>query len=254
MHVLRSMAIAFSMYSKIPVPNFEWDKKDLRYMLCFFPLVGVVIGACLSVWMCFCSFIGIGAIFRTAVGCVIPVIITGGIHADGFIDVCDALSSHKSREEKLVILKDSHIGAFAVILFVVYAALFAGGMSEIKDMTVIFVASLGFVLSRGLSALAAMCFKAAKSDGTLFTFTEAADRKKTFAIVLCESLGITVCMILINPIYGAFASASAYLTYLYYFYRSRKEFGGVTGDTAGYFLCLCECVMILALAVISHFF
>ena len=47
---------------------------------------------------------------------MIPIIITGGIHLDGLLDTADALSSYKSMEEKLEILKDSHTGAFAIIV------------------------------------------------------------------------------------------------------------------------------------------
>ena len=42
--------------------------------------------------------------------------VTGGFHIDGFMDTMDAFHSYKPREEKLAILKDSHIGAFAVIM------------------------------------------------------------------------------------------------------------------------------------------
>ncbi len=42
--MLRSLAIAFSMYSKIPVPQFDWEERDMRFVMAFFPLVGLVIG------------------------------------------------------------------------------------------------------------------------------------------------------------------------------------------------------------------
>jgi adenosylcobinamide-GDP ribazoletransferase len=45
---------------------------------------------------------------------VAPIIITGGIHMDGFLDTQDALSSYQPRERRLEILKDSHAGAFAI--------------------------------------------------------------------------------------------------------------------------------------------
>ena len=46
----KSIAIAFSMYSKIPMLQFEWKEEDMRYSMCFFPLVGIVIG--LFSWCC----------------------------------------------------------------------------------------------------------------------------------------------------------------------------------------------------------
>ena len=44
MYLLNSLAIAISMYSKIPVPNVEWNEKNMKYAMCFFPVVGAVIG------------------------------------------------------------------------------------------------------------------------------------------------------------------------------------------------------------------
>ena len=40
MRIIKSFFIAFSMYSKIPMPPFEWKDEDMRYALCFFPLGG----------------------------------------------------------------------------------------------------------------------------------------------------------------------------------------------------------------------
>lgn len=44
MYLLNSLAIAISMYSKIPAPNVEWNEKNMKYAMCFFPVVGAVIG------------------------------------------------------------------------------------------------------------------------------------------------------------------------------------------------------------------
>ena len=55
MRVLKSMVIAFSIYSKIPVPQFEWKEEDMKYMVCFFPWIGAVIGICLYLWHVFCK-------------------------------------------------------------------------------------------------------------------------------------------------------------------------------------------------------
>ena len=45
MSVIKSLVIAFSMYSKIPMPHLELEEKDMRYVMGFFPLAGLVIGA-----------------------------------------------------------------------------------------------------------------------------------------------------------------------------------------------------------------
>ena len=40
-----SFKIAFAMYSKIPMPQSEWTEENMAYAMCFFPVVGVIIGA-----------------------------------------------------------------------------------------------------------------------------------------------------------------------------------------------------------------
>ena len=44
MRVIRSMIIAFSTYSRIPMPQVEWSDENRKYTMCFFPLIGAVIG------------------------------------------------------------------------------------------------------------------------------------------------------------------------------------------------------------------
>lgn len=44
MRFFESLAIGVAMYSKIPMPRVEWNEKNMKYAMCFFPLVGVVTG------------------------------------------------------------------------------------------------------------------------------------------------------------------------------------------------------------------
>ena len=101
MKLFKAIAVAFAQYSRIPVPRFEWKEEDMRYSIAAFPLVGAVIGFVFyGVYRCAEHFAlpdTAAALLLTAV----PLIITGGFHVDGFMDVSDTLSSFKSREEKM---------------------------------------------------------------------------------------------------------------------------------------------------------
>ena len=115
---LQTIAVAFAMFSALPVPQFAWNQKNMRYAMCAFPLIGVVIG---GLW-CLCGALPLPMPAKAAGFCLIPVWVTGGIHLDGYADTCDALSSYGDREKKLEILKDPHCGAFAVIRLCSYFA------------------------------------------------------------------------------------------------------------------------------------
>lgn len=58
--LLRSLAMAFSMYSILPAPRVEWKAENMRYAFCFFPLIGVVIGAAEFGWLWLCRLFGVG--------------------------------------------------------------------------------------------------------------------------------------------------------------------------------------------------
>ena len=115
---LQTIAVAFAMFSALTVPQFAWNQKNMRYAMCAFPLIGVVIG---GLW-CLCGALPLPMPAKAAGFCLIPVWVTGGIHLDGYADTCDALSSYGDREKKLEILKDPHCGAFAVIRLCSYFA------------------------------------------------------------------------------------------------------------------------------------
>ena len=117
MRLLRTIAVTFAQYSRIPVPRFDWEKEDMRYSMSVFPWVGAVIGACFVLVYRLSGTLGLPQLAVIALLTAVPLVITGGFHVDGFLDVEDALSSWRSREDKLAILKDPHIGAFAVIRF-----------------------------------------------------------------------------------------------------------------------------------------
>ena len=127
----QSLKIAFSMYSKIPMPKTDWSPANLGYAFCFFPLIGIPIGALLAFWHFIASFLSVHPVLFASVACVIPLGVTGGIHLDGFCDTVDALSSRQPREKKLEILKDPHTGAFAILGCIAYFLLAFGFWTQL---------------------------------------------------------------------------------------------------------------------------
>lgn len=123
--------VAFAMFSKIPMPRADWTKENMKYMFCFFPFIGTVIGG-LTMLVAYLGLrFGYQPGFVTAVLVLVPVFVTGGIHVDGLLDTSDALSSWQERSRRLEILKDSHAGAFAVITAAVYFIAWYGAYSQL---------------------------------------------------------------------------------------------------------------------------
>ncbi|RKM58330.1 adenosylcobinamide-GDP ribazoletransferase [Butyrivibrio sp. X503] len=254
-NLLRAFCIAFSMYSGIPMPQFKWEKEDMRYSICFFPLIGIVIGALCYGLCVITQMFDINLLAATLLFFVIPLIVTGGIHVDGFMDCSDVFSSYREKEKKLEILKDPHIGAFAVIRLVVLCAVYISAISIIISSEKGFeeryfiVICLGFVLSRTLSAVSVVSFPCAKNEGSLYTFAEGSDKKRCLSVLVKEAAIILLIMAVYGRIGGVVAITTALLTFGYYYLKTKKELGGITGDTAGWFVCLCETAMAVAICV-----
>ena len=248
--MLRSLCIAVAMYSKLPVPRVDWDKKSLSWAMCFFPVVGVVIALLLGIWLRLCAWLGFGPFLRSAVALLLPIAVSGAIHLDGFCDTSDALGSHQSREKKLEILKDSHTGAFAIICCCIYLIFFFAVWCEVEPAgRTLWVLALGPVLSRSLSGLAAVSWPNARGSGLLATFIQPMDAVKARVVLLVWVAVSAAAMIALDPVAGIAAAAGAGLSFLYYFVMSRRQFGGITGDLAGFFLQVCECAMVLAVVL-----
>ena len=239
MHLIKSFLIAISMYSAIPVPHTEWKEEDMKYVFCFFPFVGVITGGMFFGWNYLCLHFALPEILRVAISLAIPVIISGGIHVDGFMDTMDAFHSYRDREKKLEILKDPHIGAFSVIMLGVYALVFGGSLAVLQDPRTLAVMSITFVTARCISAFAAVTFKSAR-EGMLRTLSSQSAATVVRVVAIIEALLCVSGTVFIQPVYAAIACATVLLCTLYYYLRTKKEFGGVTGDTAGFLVLLCE--------------
>ena len=250
---LQTIAVAFAMFSALPVPQFAWKEEDMRYTLCFFPWVGAVIGLCFLLWNRFAGVYGIPSTARAAVGAVLPLAISGGFHADGFMDTMDALHSYRDRERKLEILKDSHIGAFAAIMLALYYMIDIAAISEIHTQKAVSALAAVFFLARCFSGIAVMTLQPAKKEGLLYTFASSAQKVRVKAALYFQTVLCVVLMLLVSGWYGAAAIGAVLLSFFYFKKKSYKELGGITGDTAGFFVTVCEAAAAAAVAVAGYF-
>ena len=132
---------------------------------------------------------------------------------------------------------------FAVIMLALYGLLYMGAFSEIGDKRVLKIVCAGFFLARCLSGIGAVSFPLAKGDGMLFLFADRAHRRIVKGALYVQSAGCVLGMFLVSFGTGAAVMAAALAAFWWYYRRCRREFGGITGDTAGYFVVLCELCM-----------
>ncbi len=252
MRLLRSFFTAFSMFSRLPVPTLKWHEDNMRYLLVMFPLVGIAVGLAAWGWLWLCEWLGFGVLLRAAGLTLVPVAVTGGIHLDGFCDTVDALSSRAPAERKREILKDPHAGAFAVIGAAAYLLLYFGLATELPDkphMPLLLL--LTYVTCRVLSALAVLLFPKNEGKGLLASFRESADRTVSVA-VLCVFLAAAAAgLAAAGGAAGLVMLGGALLCLAYLYVMSRRSFGGMSGDLAGYFLQIAELTMLAAIILVD---
>ena len=159
---------------------------------------------------------------------------------DGYMDTVDALASHQSRKRKLEILKDPNCGAFAVICCGGYLLTYAGLAHELFTANSILVICPTFVLSRSLSALCAVNMLNARRAGMLCAYTKNTEKHTATTALVLVLIISGVASVLLSPIIGGITVLFAIVSALFYRKLVMKQFGGVTGDTSGFFLQICE--------------
>lgn len=252
MKLLKSFISAFAVYSRIPMPMIELSSEDMEYSFIFFPFVGLV---------CAVSFVAAIVLGKkylelpdTAIAFVctaLNLLITGGFHLDGYMDTTDALSSYGDKQKRLEILKDPHIGAFAVIGVLKYYFLYLAALIYIvgqKDLNIydLTAIALGFVYSRIFSSFGALYLKKVKNEGMLKTESDAAKKKNVVAVGLAIEFLLATIFILLKCSPGMIIVPLAVIgNFFYYRHKCYKEFGGITGDTAGWFVVVSELIVVL---------
>ena len=236
---LHAFAMCQSMFCSIPCPWQVWDEKARDKMLLFLPLVGLEIGALWALLAWGCGFLGIPGPVRALFLAAFPYLATGCIHLDGFMDVTDAVKSCRSPERRREILKDSHVGSFAVIYLALVLlsqfALFQAGEGPVWVLALIPAAS------RCCSALAVEALPPMSTS----QYAQREKRKAHIALILAMLLLATAAGFLLFGKYG-FSLVGCVAGYGLALRRSYRSLGGMNGDIAGYSLTLAE---LTALAV-----
>ena len=88
-----------------------------------------------------------------------------------------------------------------------------------------------------------------KKEGTVADFSKKAETGRIRVTLICYLVLAALGMLILNPLYGAAAMIGALLTFGWYYRMAMKNFGGINGDLAGWFLSNCELIMPLCIVV-----
>ena len=156
---LHAWVMCQSMFCALPCPWQIWDEEARPRVPAFLPLVGLVIGL---LWAALCwltQHLALPLPLQALILAVYPWKVTGGMHLDGFLDVTDAAGSCRELARRREILKDSHVGAFAVIgcgmLMLAQLACFEAAAEKLPPVLLVLLP----VVSRCCSSMAVLCLR-----------------------------------------------------------------------------------------------
>jgi adenosylcobinamide-GDP ribazoletransferase len=225
---------------------------DMGRALPWFPLSGALLGAGVVAlnWALTPVF---SRTVRDVIALAAPLLATGMLHFDGFVDCCDALLGTRTVARRLEVLRDSRVGAFgvgggAVLLLARFAALesLAPGLWALAVVAAPLVSRLGMVWVITL-------FRYARAQGAGSRFHSGPAR---LALTCAMALLLLGALAVLAPwgtlverafVLAALASSGLSVALMGALWASRRLGGGVTGDVYGAANELAE-VAILALA------
>lgn len=184
---------------------------------------------------------------------------------DGFCDTADALAAHMPPGRCLEIMKDPHAGAFAIIYCGMYllasCAVYGSLLQTGSLLSGAFILGGVFVLSRAVSVLSVTGHKKARSGGMLATFARPAHLKTVRISAWLWILAVWAgeIFLLRKNLYVALCVVSASVVtlcgvYIWYHRLAERRFGGITGDTSGFFVQMSELILAFVLCCVMGLF
>lgn len=231
--------MAWGMFLAIPCPRKIWSEGARQKMLVCMPLVGLLAG---GVWAgAWLLLRGAPGPVRAAVCAAVPWLVTGFMHLDGYMDVCDAVLSRRDLATRQRILKDSHCGAFAVICMVLLAMAQWSAFLSLEDIPLLPLALLP-VASRASAAMAVLTLR------PMSTSQYSAMERGGAPVFVAAALLAAVCALPVF-LWGSLAPLAAAVGYGLAVWYGFRQFDGMSGDISGFGLVLGELCGTVVLAL-----
>jgi adenosylcobinamide-GDP ribazoletransferase len=225
----RGFLAALQFLTRVPVPSAD---VGLGAALVWMPLVGALLGGSLALIDVGLRAWGVPALLESTLLVVLLLLVTGGLHADGLMDTCDAVFGHATPERRLEIMHDPRVGAFGVMGFVSVLALKISAVDGLLSPWRVGYLILAPSMGRWAIVLMATLFPYGRTAGLGLPLKAAASPRR---LVLASLVPLAACAAsgTGGVISAALAAASAYLVGRWLL----SLLPGLTGDCYG---AVCE--------------
>lgn len=230
--------LAWQFFSAVPIKKqLDMNAKSVTWMYGFLPIVGLLIGSIISSGVFILSrYSEISELLLSILIVIGLIVLTGGLHLDGWIDMSDAFFSYGEKEKRLAILDDPRTGAFGVISVFCLLILKIGVIYEMLlhgQLTIVpFLIFIPFLARTGMLVYF-LSLQPAKEKGLAAYFKRLVIHRKLAVLMGLQSIIAFVCWFYIG-VFSLFILFSVMLiAVVVYRNWSKKHFGGVTGDLLG---------------------
>lgn len=250
MSVFKSLILAFSIFSRIPMPKAEWNQKNMRYLLACFPLVGAGVGLLLFGWGKFAVSVRLSRMLFACGLTLIPIAVTGGIHIDGFCDTVYAMTNHAAPEKKSELLEEKNISSFSVLSMVSYLLLYFSLCYEIilSNRSLVLLICI-HIVSRILCAFSIVMLPSDDNSSALSAFAGSAAKTPVYAILAAMLFACEVTALAISPLGGCLILLNGAVCFLLLKRMAQRDFKGLHGDMIGFFLQINELISIACIII-----
>lgn len=224
---MKYLLIALQFLTILPFKIYaEIKDEDYARSLIYFPVVGMVIGAVLSIISLFYLFLPVQV--TGAILLIVSAFITGALHLDGFVDTCDGFYGSKPKEEILKIMRDPRCGVMGsvgvTLLLLLKFSLFINIPRGVLWQSIMVMCCF----SRWAQATGCL-LPYARDEGKAGLFIKYA-RKKDIVIGALFTIFVSCALFGLKGITIFLTSLIPVLLFIRY---SEVKIGGMTGDTIG---------------------
>ena len=243
--------MSLGMFCGIPLPFHIWDEKYTTLMVASFPIVGLIIGTLWWLAAALLMIIEMPLMLIAALSSLAPFLIAGFIHLDGYMDTSDAMLSRRPMEDKLRILKDPHVGAFAVVMLgILFLLQFSAMYSAVENGRYLALVIAISIISRCSSAFSIFSLRHMPESNyaSMLKQNMGTSHRLFVLVVAMAAIGAAF---LYAGFLGLAVSLAVVLGYAAAITIVFKDFKGISGDLLGYSLVIGELCGLIALAALQ---
>ena len=229
----------------LPMPG--KDAERVANALYYFPLVGALIGGLVTLVVWFLGGVLTWPVGAGVAGVLMSSWVTRGLHLDGLSDAVDGYYGAATRERRLEIMKDHHVGAFGVVAIVLVLLMKTAALSQLAVYGHWAWIPVPFILARLIQVLLAVTLPYARNEGgTAEAFVKQAGASH---FIVASACALILCGVLVQ-LGGLVLFVITFLIGHLLARWMKRAFGGVTGDLLGFSNELVECVLLFAIAAV----